>query len=334
VKPASGTFAALRSPRRRSLLRLTAACAAASAGLGAAAPTGLRDDAWTDAERRRRLPWRLRLPATPGPWPLVLFSHGLGGSRQGGEVWGEAWRAAGIAVLHPQHPSSDTDSLRGGLDGLRAAASPQQLVARAQDVRFMLDEIERRARADEAPWNEMRLDAIGLSGHSFGAHTTQALAGQRYPAPGSLADTRPRAFIAFSPSAPAGGRMTPAQAFGTVTRPFMAVTGSLDGDPLGGDNHGERRASVYDGLPPGQRALLWLDGADHMSFGGQRPGSVPDVGPFRRQPPAPEREAAHHSLIARVSTLWWRAGLLEDVEARAALAAPQALAAGDRFLRG
>ena len=58
------------------------------------------DQTWTDARRGRELPVRIRWPDGDGPWPLLLFSHGLGGSRDGGEVWGRAWRDAGFVVIH------------------------------------------------------------------------------------------------------------------------------------------------------------------------------------------------------------------------------------------
>ena len=292
------------------------------------------DGLWRDAARQRDLPWRFRQPAGAGPWPLVLFSHGLGGSREGGEVWGRAWAAAGLAVLHLQHPGSDVEVLRGGLPALRAAASASQLIARAGDVRFALDEIGRRSGAGETPWAGLQADAIGVAGHSFGAHTTLAVAGQRYPEPIDLGDARPRAFVALSPSSPTGPGASAAHAFGAIARPMLAVTGSRDGDPFGRFDGGESRAAVYDGLPPGRRALLWLDGADHMSFAGDRTGRIPGRGPFARQPLALEREPAHHARVARISALWWRAHLWADAAAAAALAPPQGLGAGDRWSAG
>jgi hypothetical protein len=89
---------------------------------------------------------------------------------------------------------------------------------------------------------------------------------------------------------------------------------------------------VYDGLPSGQRALLWLDNADHMTFGGnsERPINA-RRGPFKRDAQVAEREPAHHALVARLTTLWWRARLLGDAAALAALRAPEGLAPGDRW---
>jgi predicted dienelactone hydrolase len=313
------------------ITRRTLIAASLCAGLPVrAAPPAPQDGDWLDAARQRKLPWRLRLPAGEGPCPLVVYSHGLGGSRDGGARWGRAWAEAGIAVLHLQHAGSDFETLRGGLSALRAAGNAQQLLARVADVRFALDELARRAGTN--PWGRLRADALGMAGHSFGAHTTQALAGQRYRVPGSLADERFRAFIALSPSAPPG--MPVQQAFGAIQRPFLLATGSLDGDPFGSYAGGEPRAAVYDGLPPGQRALLWLDGADHTTFGGGAPEALAGRVGRARPAAALEREAAHEAIVARTTTLWWRAQLLDEAAARAALARPEGLTEGDRWSLG
>ena len=111
----------------------------------------------------------------------------------------------------------------------------------------------------------------------------------------------------------------------------MAITGSLDGDPFGSFDGGASLARVFDGLPPGQRALLWLEGADHTSFGGGSACRVPAFGPFKRHGAAAELEPKHQALVARVSTLWWRAHLLADADARAALRGPLGLAEQDHF---
>src|ERR1700742_2885005 len=68
------------------------------------------DQEWTDVARNRMVPVRLRVPTGGGPYPVILFSHGLGGSRGGGELWGDTWAHHGYIVVHMQHPGSD-DSL-------------------------------------------------------------------------------------------------------------------------------------------------------------------------------------------------------------------------------
>jgi predicted dienelactone hydrolase len=316
-----------RLPRRA--LLIAGLCAPLAARAQEAADTL---DEWRDDARRRSLPLRWRWPVGDAPCALVLHSHGLGGSRDGGAARGEAWRAAGLAVCHLQHPGSDDTVWRDGASrfALQDAASAEQLVARAEDMRFVLDELARRVARGAAPSRRVRLDAIGVAGHSFGAHTVQAVAGQRFPAAIDLSDPRPRAFVAFSP-APASGRLTLAQQFGAITRPFFALTGSLDDSPFGHPKSGAERARVYDGLPPGARALLWLDGADHATFGG---GTGRAREQWReRDPRALALEPQHRALIARLSSAWWRAHLLGDAAAREQLAAPADVVPPDRWRR-
>ncbi|MBX3634846.1 MAG: hypothetical protein KF683_05575 [Rubrivivax sp.] len=97
---------------------------------------------------------------------------------------------------------------------------------------------------------------------------------------------------------------------------------------------GRWRRAVYDALPAGDKAELWLDGADHASFAGTEPGG----GRWRarrRDAAAREHQAPRHrALIEVTSTLWWRAQLLDDAAARAALARPpQGLGVADEWRR-
>ena len=95
-----------------------------------------------DTERRRPIPSRLYLPqgARPAqPVPLVVFSHGLGGSRMGYRYLGSHWADEGIASLHPQHVGSDSRIWQGNplelVQRLQAAASESEALARVLDLR-------------------------------------------------------------------------------------------------------------------------------------------------------------------------------------------------------
>jgi len=233
-----------------------------------------------DVARGRALPVRLRVPSpceAPSPRPVVLFSHGLGGSRDAGSRWGAHWASHGFVVAHLQHPGSDDSLWRGQpggfgrLENLRPGMTPRRFVERVEDVRFVLDELARRAVADAAL---ACVDAtrVGMSGHSFGAQTTQALAGQSFPALGGPALREPRvaAAVAFSPSRPPGNPPGDS-AFDTLTIPFLGITGSRDGDPVGRGVTPALRRGVVEALPPGQAYLLWFEGADRFVFNGGTP---------------------------------------------------------------
>jgi dienelactone hydrolase len=287
----------------------------------------VHDLRWTDTARNRTLSLRLRLPAAPGPRPLVLFSHGLGGSVDAGHLWAEHWASHGFAVLHLQHPGSDaavwSESRQPAAD-LRQAADGNQLLARVGDVKFVLDELGRRQRAGDPQTARLDLARIGLAGHSFGAITTQAIAGQQYDVPprfaqriGPTSDPRPRAFIAFSPSA--RGREQLPQ-FAPMTRPFFSITGTEDGMVgLGLGVPPAQRLLPYEGMPPGDKFLLNLNGADHMIFsGGERWRGSAD----------PARDAAQVRRVQATTTAFWRAYLSDDREALAWLRALEPMLGG------
>ncbi len=294
------------------------------------------DEVWLDATRQREVPVKVRWPdaatVQDAPLPVVLFSHGLGGTREGGAVWGEAWVAAGFVVVHLQHAGSDLAAVRAVTNtfadqrALRSAAGPAQLLARLRDVSFALDEIGRRHTARQERWASVRPDQVGMSGHSFGAHTTLGMAGQRYPGFEGIGEPRLAAFIAFSPSLPAVGDAR--QAFDRMTRPLLCITGTRDSDVVGVGATPERRAAVFDALPAGNKAQLLLQDADHMTFAGQT-GRAVEIVP--REQVTRELQPAHHALVASITTDWWRATLLNAAAARTRLSAPQGLNPGDSW---
>ena len=136
---------------------IVATVSACCPSLSFAAPQVL-DIEWKDSARERTLPLKARIPDGTGKVPLVIFSHGLGGSREGGKAWGEHWSANGYLVVHVQHPGSDELLWKGLGDGapkqrLARGATPEQLLGRVDDVRFVLDELARQqAKLDAPAW--------------------------------------------------------------------------------------------------------------------------------------------------------------------------------------
>jgi len=263
-----------------------------------------------DAERSREIPIRVYLPATTEPAPVAVFSHGLGGSRTNNVYMGNHWSARGFVVVFLQHPGSDESVWKNTGFGKRwkamnEAASGQNLQLRARDVPVALDQLEVWNRdKGHILFGRLDMTRVGMSGHSFGAHTTQAVAGQFFPLKGQCF-TLPglRAAIMFSPSSPKVGSAE--KAFGQVKIPWLLMTGTRDVARIGGASL-ESRLAVYPALPPGSKYELVLHEAEHYAFS-EREGA--GIG-------AP-RNPNHHRAILAITTAFWEAYLRDDPQARA-----------------
>jgi predicted dienelactone hydrolase len=109
-----------------------------------------------DAKRDRALPIRVFLPATVKPAPVVLFSHGLGGSCQNNPYLGKHWSARGYVVVFVQHPGSDESVWRGQRPAqipaaMKQAASLENFLLRVADIPAVLDQL--------TSWNALRRSA-------------------------------------------------------------------------------------------------------------------------------------------------------------------------------
>jgi predicted dienelactone hydrolase len=150
----------------------------------------------------------------------------------------------------------------------------------------------------------MDLSRVGMSGHSFGAVTTQAVSGQNYPiVRTSYTDPRIKAAIAFSPNSPKQG-ITAEEAFAKVAIPWMLMTGTKD-TALIGNQDVESRLAVFPALPPGGKYELVLENAEHSAFT-DRPL------PGDRE----KRNPNHHPVILALSTAFWDAYLRDDAAAK------------------
>jgi predicted dienelactone hydrolase len=263
---------------------------------------------WTDAGRNRLVPVKIYLPEGKGPFPVVVFSHGLGGSREGYEYLGRHWASHGYVSVHPQHLGSDDGIFQGATGDLRDAVGPGAAVARPQDVRFVLDRLDAASREPGPLQGKLDLRRPGIAGHSFGAWTTLVVAGQTVPGEGTrLADPRFRAAVALSPSLMAGAKENPGEIYGTIRVPMLHMTGTLDDSPIASFPKAADRRLPFDHIRGGGQYLSIFEGGDHIIFAGYlaEPGS---------------KEALFLDLIREGSTAFWDAYLKEDAAAKRWLA--------------
>jgi predicted dienelactone hydrolase len=304
--------------RRAALSFPTLSLPALLAATPALAVTELRQG-WRDPARNRDLPLLLRLPDGGGPAPVVLVSHGLGGSREGLGYLGRALAQAGFAVLHLQHPGTDDSLWRNGGDTRLALAAAVTDAGRALDrildVVFVLDALPRRP--DLA--GRLDLSRIAIAGHSYGAWLVQTMLGQRVPGGDrglTLPDPRLGAGIALSPIPPQG---LPARvALDRVRAPILHVTGTEDRDFMGGNSPASRRLPYDTIAAPGQ-VLAVFAGAAHGSFADE-----PGTG-------ARWEDTAFHARTAALAVAFLRGVWLGDAPSRRLLAegAPDVLEPGD-----
>jgi predicted dienelactone hydrolase len=267
-----------------------------------------------DTKRNRDIPIRIFLPATTTAAPVVIFSHGLGGNREGSAYLGEHWSARGYVAVYVQHPGSDDGVWKNAepsqrMAALKTAASPQNLFLRVADIPAVLDQLAAwNNDASQALHGRLDLTHVGMSGHSFGAQTTQAVSGQNFPGDlgQRLTDSRICAAVAFSPNIPKVG--SPQAAFGSIKIPWMLMTGTKDLSPIGGATP-ESRQQVYTALPAGDKYEIVLNNAEHSAFT-DRPL------PGDSEP----RNPNHHRVILALSTAFWDAYLKSNAEAKAWLA--------------
>lgn len=270
-----------------------------------------------DERRDRTIPVRVVLPPdASASCPVVLFSHGLGGSREGCGYLGDHWSRRGYAAVFLQHPGSDTAVWQDApparrLAALRDAASLANFRLRVEDVAAVIDALAAWNRDDGHPLaGRLDLDRVGMAGHSFGAQTTQAVAGQSYPLVGRrFTDPRIKAAVVMSPGTPQG-RRDPGDAFADVAIPWLVMTGTKDTSMIGGQTI-ESRLAVFPALPEGRAYELVLHAAEHSAF-------TDRALPGDREP----RNPNHHRAILALSTAFWDAFLRDDADARAWLDGP------------
>jgi dienelactone hydrolase len=226
---------------------------------------------WTDARRQRPVPVRLYLPSAASATarvPLIVFSHGIGGSRRGYSWLGRHVAGQGIASLHLQHVGSDRSLWTGNVFSLvgrlQDAAQADEALARARDFRFALDTLL------SGEWGG-RIDAtrIVAAGHSYGANTSLLVAGARIEQEGStlaLADERVRAAIVMS-APPFYGQSDARRILQGVQVPTLHVTCTDDVIRIPGYFSGfEDRVAVYEATGSARKWLAVYEGGSHSMF--------------------------------------------------------------------
>jgi predicted dienelactone hydrolase len=271
----------------------------------------VREITWYDATRDRPLPALIYYPSGTTRCPVVLFSTGLGRSRDDCAYLGRFWASCGYVAVHLQHKGSDEQVRQGTVrpkKQLRKAFDdPGNIRDRPRDMIFAINELERMKRRTDPLGNRLDLERIGASGHDFGAQTALALAGQVLPGEIAIVEPRVKAVVAMSSPVPLG-QVPLAVAYGDINVPCLHITGTDDNSIVATTQASQRRLP-FDYTHGADEYLIIFQGADHRTYSGH---------------PLPRRNAwadgVFQQFIAQSSTAFWDAYLKGDADAKRWLA--------------
>jgi predicted dienelactone hydrolase len=217
-------------------------------------------------------------PARGGPYPLLAFSHGYGGSGLGAQFLASQLTKLGWIVVAPDHHDKYSafrirsgrqdvnpfDLTRQSNDIRKADADPirrqMHYLYRLEDMKFTLDEL-----VASADWSQLiDKDRIAICGHSSGGFSALGLCGtiEQYH------DLRIKAMLLFSRGAfgqLSGENLFEADELSAVTIPSMILVGEQDvADQRGTKSVSELAGDLYAKLNA-PKYLLMVNDAGRLS---------------------------------------------------------------------
>jgi len=283
-------------------------------GTAIAAPIGVVENyVLTDAGRARPLPLKIYYPQEehPGGYPVVIFSPGSGGSKDGYGYLGRFWAENGYVVIHVTHLEFNLIKMRSGKILVSGSWVPVPEAAkeemsgdpenwmlknRALDISFIIDSLPTIAKAVPELRGRMDRTSVGVAGHSEGASTVMAVAGAVLDLPSwgtrALGDPRIKAFIAMGHWAPGEGGFF-ADSWASVTRPMLTMGGSKERTNGGTPN--DPLLQPLEHMPSGSKFHVTVAGATHTDFADDHLDGTPC-----------------HEFIERVGLAFWDTALREN----------------------
>jgi len=290
-----------------------------SADSGALPVGAIPEGTLRDRDRQRDVGLSIDYPTSAGPHPLIIFSHGFGGSGRGYVGLSSHWASNGYVVIKPTHVAS----------ARLADITPSSFADRVADVKFVIDSIP--AIEQKYPELQGKIDAtrIGVGGHSLGALTAMLIAGTRtFPGPRSYADPRVKAVVAMSPQGPRESWGLTKDSWAEVRTPVMYMTGDRD-KGIDDSETPEWRREAFELSAPGDKWLVFINGAGHLAFTG-RLGVMPEEG----MSPAPMPDANDPYATNRQDPRTPRRTYADPVRAVSGTIKAVSLAFWDAYLRG
>ena len=239
------------------------------------------NNAGTTVTASRDLILTVFAPDQPGTYPVIIYSHGHGGSGSangGSGLTAQALADLGYIVIVPTHLDS-TATYPAWLTAQFDLDNAVSGLHRAADVQFALDQAATIVAG--LPGYAVDLSAPVVAGHSHGAYTAALIAGLDTDRPGydaspgnpygltSVADPRFHAAILLSPqSQDSNWGGLAASSWDDISIPLLTITGTLDAELGMGQAAWEGRLDPYrNGNGDNNYAVVYRDAA-HNDIGG------------------------------------------------------------------
>ncbi len=265
---------------------------------------------WVDNARNNRpVKYKIYYPdiQTNAPLPVIIWSHGLGGTQDGAGFIARFLASHGYIHVNIGHEGTNDSLWRGKpghpWDNIRKAKIPWADVQnRYLDVPYVLSQLKSVDLPVTPDFKNM-----GMSGHSFGALTTQIISGQLTgnPEPEDFSVDAFQCALAYSPVPNIRIPLPAEQVYSPIKLPMLHMSGSEDHSPLDGNiQAGRDEIFHYAGQNGVMQMSVILDKADHMVFNGSR-GQLPDY----------EGMDLNKDQIKIIALAWFDKFLKNDVQA-------------------
>ncbi|MDR0335814.1 MAG: hypothetical protein LBI18_01860 [Planctomycetaceae bacterium] len=263
---------------------------------------------WHNATQNRTIPVKIFYPAkiSEEKIPVLVFSHGLGGSIDCCSYLANAWASQGFAVVLLQHPGSDENIWKGKILILNEFKESYRYHwngrSRAEDIKFVLDRVEQLIDDNHPFAIKFDRNRIGVGGYDLGGLAALLVAGQVPSDQGdSLYDSRIKAVLAMSPPVRFTNKSFQ-DVYAPIEVPALFVTGTEDNSIVGSTKAYQRRIP-FDSMTCNDRYLVVFQGGDHRIYGGRIFSLLA------------RNDQLFQSAIIRVSNCFWKAILQQDENA-------------------
>lgn len=268
---------------------------------------------WFDEQQKKYVPVKIYFPQNlqnaERKAPVIIFSHGLGGSYESCAYLGEYWAVNGYVSVHLQHLGSDETVWRGKLRPVKELKKVYRQCwsgrDRVLDIQFALMKLQLLSNEPQSYLATiLDLNHVGIAGYDLGAYAALLMAGQLPPEGGtSIHDPRVKAILSISPPFPPHSAPI-TEIYAPIEVPGLFFTGTRDEGIIGTTTSAQRRIP-FDTITCNDQYLVTFDGTDHLLYAGH----------FRSI--LPRNDVLYHTSIARLSANFWNAYLKEDPNALA-----------------